>query len=739
MLAIYTLTIFVSAGLLFLVQPLFARMVLPLLGGSPAVWNTALVFYQAALLAGYAYAHALTTKLGARRAALAHLVVIAIPLLFLPIAIPPGWVPPQNANPSGWLLMLLLACVGLPFFAVSTSSPTLQKWFAATGHPAAADPYFLYAASNAGSMIALLSYPFWIEPRLRLIEQSRLWQAGYALFFALMIVCAWALWRSPEEKVRPNSGVLCAPIPLLRRARWVVLALVPSSLMIGVTTYLSNEIAAIPLLWIVPLVLYLLSFICVFATHPPIPHALAVRALAILIIPLAVALTVRATDPMTLLVPLHLGVLFLAALVCHGEIARDRPAPEHLTGFYLAMSVGGVLGGAFNALLAPQIWTSVSEYPLMLVLAGALLPRAFLLDNAKTGTAENDVRRDSQRDRILDFALPILVGLATAALMLGLQRAKIYGPAALALMFGPTTLACFSFSRRPLRFALALGAILLCGGLFHVENEGDALLTERSFFGVHRVTRDGKGRYIILIHGNTVHGQQSVDPARRREPLSYYYPSGPIGQAFEKMGAAWNSVGVVGLGVGSLAAYAEPHQQWTYFEIDPAVERIARDKRFFSFISDSRAPLSVSLGDARLSLQSVPDVSLDVLILDAYSSDAIPIHLMTREAVGIYLRKLKPNGILSFHISNRHLDLEPVVAALMDDARLKCLVQRDLKISRRDADLGKLGSIWVMAARTGEDLKILDKDARWKPLRRKPDSRVWTDDYSSILAAMKWK
>ncbi|HEX8833067.1 MAG TPA: hypothetical protein VF719_02640, partial [Abditibacteriaceae bacterium] len=635
MLALYSITIFLSAALLFGVQPLFARMVLPLLGGSPAVWNTALVFYQAVLLAGYAYAHASTTKLGVRRQAGLHLVILALPLSFLPIAIPSGWTPPTQSNPAGWMLMLMLVAVGPSFFAVSTSSPVLQKWFAATGHRTSADPYFLYAASNFGSMIALLAYPFWIEPRLRLAEQSRIWMFGYWALLLLMAGCAVVVWKTAKPQ---NSAVLEAgstsenaasdeKLEFRRVARWVALSFAPSSLMIGVTTYLSNEIASIPLLWIVPLVIYLLSFILVFAKRVLVPHSVVVRAFAILVLPLAVALTVRAVQPMSLLIPLHLLVLFLVAMMCHGEIARDRPAPQHLTAFYLTMSAGGVLGGIFNALLAPQLFSSVAEYPIVLAVACALMPAAMLANSrtadACTGDAGTNNSVASRQFSVRDVLFPLGLFGVTVALVIGVQNAGMKGgPLALSLMFGPATLVCFSFSRRPLRFALGIGAILLSGLWFRGEQERVVLLTERSFFGVHRVGITPSGDYRQLVHGNTMHGMQSLDAKRAREPLSYYYRTGPIGQVFQTLGAQrLKNVAVVGLGVGSLAAYGEAGQKWVYFEIDPVVERIARNDQFFTYLRDCRAEMKVVLGDARQSMIPVARGQFDLIVLDAYSSD----------------------------------------------------------------------------------------------------------------------
>ncbi|HEX8551636.1 MAG TPA: fused MFS/spermidine synthase [Abditibacteriaceae bacterium] len=734
MLILYSLSIFCGAALLFLVQPMFARFVLPSLGGSPAVWNTALVFYQTALLAGYAWTHFTVQKLGARRQAWLHCGVLALALFFLPIALPASWTPPTQGSPSFWLLGAMLLTVGPPFFAVSTTSPALQRWFATTNHPAARDPYFLYAASNAGSLLALVAYPFILEPRLRLLEQSRLWAFGFGALLVLCLACAFALWKSAPEEAREvsalpavgtrNSAVLSdEPITLARRLRWIALAAVPSSLMVGVTTYLSNEIAAIPLLWIVPLVLYLLSFIIVFSRRGEATIGIAARIFTLLVLPLLVTLIGRASSPMNLLMPLNLLVLFVAATMCHGELARDRPAPARLTEFYLLMSLGGALGGAFNALLAPVIFKSVLEYPLALAAACALVPA--MLIGAK----------EKPSFKVQDVALAVAVGATTAVLVYFVPRARLDGSAALALTFGPAVLVCFAWSRKPARFGLAVLGLVLAGTMYR-GGEGRSLRVERSFFGIHRVTISNDNRFHQLIHGNTLHGSQALDPKRANDPLTYYYRTGPIGQVFEAMQPQLKNVGVVGLGVGSLAPYGRVGQSWTYYEIDPEVEDIARTN--FTFLKNCRADLKVILGDARLSLKTAPQGGYDLLALDAYSSDAIPVHLMTREAMQLYLRSLAPRGVLAFHISNRHLDLEPVLGTLARDAGLVSRVCNDTKIPRTESRLGKSGSQWMILARRAADFGPLQRDVRWTKARVST-SPVWTDDYSSLLPALTWR
>ena len=727
MLPLYTITIFLSAALLFLVQPMFARMVLPLLGGSPAVWNTAMVFYQAALLAGYGYTHGATARLRPRRHAPWHLVLLILPLAVLPLKIPGGWTPPVGANPLPWLLGLLTIAVGLPFFVVSTMSPLLQKWFAATGHAHSRDPYFLYAASNLGSLVALLGYPLLAEPLLSLEEQARLWTGGYLLLVALVAGCAWSLRNPRATRLNPDGNSPALPPDELTspqqvtnrsRSRWVLLAFIPSSLMLGVTTYLTTEIAAVPLLWIIPLALYLLTFSLAFSRRA-LPLGALARALPMIVVGLVLAFAVHATQPVALLLLLNLVVFFTAALLCHGELGRDRPAAEHLTQFYLWLSVGGVLGGVFNAILAPLLFRSVAEYPVVLVLACLTAMRA--TDTATT-----------HRAQALDFAGPLLLGGITAlAINAGLGRPQV--------VFSISAVVCFAFSTRPLRFALGLAAIFLAAPLHHGEH-GRVLHVERSFFGVHRVTLAPDGRHHRLVHGKIVHGMQSLDPARRREPLTYYHRTGPIGQVFAALNTnATEAIAVVGLGAGSLASYGLPEQAWTFYEIDPVVERLARDTNYFTFLGDSPARVSVVLGDARLSLASASNGAYRLLVLDAYSSDAIPVHLLTREALALYVRKLAPGGLLAFHISNQHFDLEPVLAVLARDAGLVCRLQDDGNVTPAELAEGKRESTWALMAREPKDFIPLGKGARWLPAETKPGVGAWTDNFSSVLKVFNWR
>ena len=738
--AVFSVTMFVSAALLFLVEPMFAKMALPLLGGSASVWTTCLVFFQITLLAGYAYAHASVKLLGSRWQIAMHAAVLLAALALLPIHVPSGWTPPFEPDPVGWLLRLLLAAVGLPFLALSATTPILQKWFARSGHPSSRDPYFLYAASNAGSLLGLLSYPFVLEPWLRLRDQSRLWTCGYVWFLLLVAGCILLVWRSPHEPLAltnlPPSDMRREEAAAVRpenstprlRWRWVALAFVPSSLMLGVTTALTTDIPAIPLFWVLPLAIYLLSFVLVFARKPLLSHVWLTRRLPFLILAAAIPGVLKGALPLLVLLPLDLLALFAVAVVFHGEVARSRPSTQHLTEFYLWVSVGGVLGGAFNALLAPVIFSTVMEFLIALVLAAMLCP---LIEGVE----------DTPRARKLDYLLPVALGLAVAIATLELQaRGMEPGRMFNLIIFGPAAICCLRFGARPRRFGLGVAALILASQVY-AGPYGHTLHTERSFFGVYHVSDDPERNCRVLFHGGTAHGAQSLDPSRACEPLAYYTRSGPIGQVFEAFqeNPVENEVAIIGLGAGVMACYHRPHQRFTFYEIDPSVLHIAQNRRYFTYLADCGPPVRVVLGDARLSLRDAPAHSYGMIVLDAFSGDSIPTHLLTREALALYLSKLAPNGILAFHISNRYVDLHGVLGNLAHDAGLSCLANDDAQVSEDEARKGKFASSWVVMARDPNGLAVLTGESGWRSLLAAPGSRVWADDFSNIVSILRFR
>ena len=726
--ALFSLTLFLSAALLFLMEPMFAKMTLPVLGGTSAVWATCMLFYQAMLLAGYAFANVITRRLSYLRQSQLFLAMALITLLLLPFSFPANRVPPVGQNPIPWLLMILAGAVGLPFFVMSMIAPTLQKWFEGIGHERSSDPYFLYAASNVGSMLGLLSYPVLIEPRFRLADQSRIWEFGYVVLVLLMIACGIKLVRAREDQ---NSGDIASqqkdvatPEPALReRLLWMALAFVPSSLMLGVTTVLTTEIPPIPLLWVLPLAVYLLSFILVFARKPLISPDGISESIPIVILAGIIPLLLKASLPLFLDIAINLIMLLVVAIACHGELAKRRPPAEHLTGFYLWIALGGVLGGLFNGVIAPLIFSTVLEFPIVLICAALL--RQVMIPPAKKKSFD-----------WFDAALPLALG----ALMLLLIR--VPGKLGLGLgtmhhliVFGPPMLLCLSFSKRPIRFALGF-AVFVAAATSYTGAYQHILSTQRSFYGIKRVANDDSGQYRVLFSGQTIHGIQSLSPERSREPLSYFSHASPIGQIFKALSgsAQLKEVGIAGLGAGSLACYQAPGEEFTFYEIDPVVVRIARDPRYFTFLRDCAPQARVVLGDARISLQSEPDRHYGMIIVDVFGGDSIPIHLLTRQAVQLYLSKLDAHGIIVIHISNRCLRLENIVGNLANDAGMVAYLQDD----QRTVGSGRMPSTWSVMARSNDDLGALLADPRWVALKADPSLKVWTDDYSSVLTVFNW-
>ncbi|HVO09248.1 MAG TPA: fused MFS/spermidine synthase [Vicinamibacteria bacterium] len=720
MIVFYAAATLLGSALLFVLEPMTAKRLLPLLGGTPAVWTTCLLFFQALLLAGYAYAHVATARLRPPWPVALHAALALVPLASLPL--PATAPPPPQAQPSAWLLGTLLTGVGLPFFVLSASAPVLQSWFARAAP--ARDPYALYAASNLGSLLGLLAYPALLEPVLTQDELGRLWRLGYAAYAALVLVCARHVARAPAgggplRNDAASASAADAAVGPRTLARWIVLAAVPSSLVLGVTSYLATDVASVPLLWVVPLALYLLTLVAAFSRSSAAATAAADLALPMQALLVVMLMVGSLAVPLGLTALLHLVLFTAAALVCHGQLARVRPVPAHLTTYYLAIAVGGVLGGAFNALLAPRLFSGVVEYPLAIVAALALRPRGA-------------TRQASLPDRI---SLLALLAAALAAAAVWWTHRSGTEPRLVALLLAVPVLLAYALRRHPRHFAAAVGLMLLAGGL-GASRYGPTVHAFRTFFGVYRVREDPATGLRVLLHGTTLHGMQSLDPAWRREPLGYYDRRGPVGQAFAALPAASRArVAVIGLGVGGLAAYARPGQRWTFFEIDPAVERLARDARWFSYLADCGERCAVVVGDGRVSLGREPAGAYDLLVLDAFSSDAIPVHLLTREAFLLYRSRLAGGGALLVHLSNRHLDLGPVLGRLADEQGLVALRQAD----RGDPATRppRLSSDWMVLARDARDVGPLIVDSRWVPVAAAPAAPLWTDDHSSLLGVVR--
>jgi hypothetical protein len=716
-----------GSALLFWVEPMVARLFLPVLGGTPGVWNTCMVFFQTALLGGYALAHFLSRpgKFSLQAATVVSLGLLAC--LILPPHLNHGALQalPKEGSPVWWLVSQLGLVIGLPFLFLSTLGPLLQRWFTNTGHDRAQDPYFLYVASNIGSLAGLLSYPIIIERLFSLRTQGTIWAGLFAIEILLVMACAW-LSRSGSG-IKDVALIPIQQVSLKQFCLWVGLAFVPSSLLLGVTTYLGTDIASIPLLWIIPLALYLLTFILAFADRTIFSLALLSKILPIGILGLLFYILTQSTEPPWLLICIHLFFFFVAALLCHGRLAQRRPETAHLTTFYLALSLGGMLGGFLNALIAPILFTSVFEYPLAAILACLAM-----------SSRSSKSRSFGSSDALAAIAL----AAGTAAMIwitprLGLSDSR----GGRALMVGLPMFACYFASQRPIRFAMALVAVVLVTQVAPPAS-GSLLYATRNFFGVLRVTNAPEGPFHRLYHGTTVHGLQFSGGAEPCKPLSYYHPEGPLGDLFLKVGPVshWTNVAAVGLGAGAVASYSLAGQNWTFYEIDPGVIKIARDTNFFSYLSGcGKGTTEFVLGDARLELQSASAGRYDVMILDAFSSGMIPTHLITREALKLYLDKLSPHGILAFHISSRHLDLKPVVAALAASENLICFSRDDTGLPLETRSPGYYPSHWVLMSRSIDDLQPLGKISSWEVIKPPSHFAFWTDDFVDIVGVLVWK
>jgi hypothetical protein len=883
---LFAVTMFVSAALLMMVQPMIGRLVLPLVGGSPAAWNTCMVFFQALLLAGYAYAHWLTSTFPARKQIIIHLAVIAAALAVLgmsvafspshtPIAVVESLAPQGSQYPMFGMLALLVVAVGIPFFVVSTSAPLLTRWFAVTGHASARDPYFLYAASNAGSLISLLGYPLFIEPSLTLAHQQWLWATGFIVLFAMTFLCGRQSMY-PMPVVGHVTTIAAGPPPSrARKFKWVALAFVPSSLMLGVTFHMTTDITSMPLLWVPPLALYLLTFIIAFARLPrwfrPLIGNIAPVCLLLLIFVLCTASEIGGTDSSRafLWLGLHVLIFFVVALMCHTEIAYDRPEPKYLTSFFLWMSFGGMLGGVFNGLVAPLLFPNSWEYPIALAVAAFLVPK-FIDDSKDTPDAVG-------RARMFDIIIPLIMLLVVATLSMlvmwcyqnardlnsfqnacvkslswlgsmmsdGIRAMNFAGKiksitVAAFIAYALPCMATFFFIDRPLRFGLCAAAILFVG-IFRDETSSSkqVIAKVRSYFGILKassydlrneersaifyekadIPAPGEKKltfvdlqvepHLQLVHGTTLHGRQAAShwtyPIRdefplignaspwsplltagsmmsfdtRQEPLTYYHRTGPVGAVFYETYGRFEkpNVAMVGLGTGSVAAYARPNLPFTFYEIDPAVLAIVdkplpanrKDAELqFTYLADARArgaKIEMILGDGRLKLKahaeritSDPSQKYSLLLVDAFSSDSIPLHLLTVQAVQLYMNCLEDHGLLALHISNKFVDLEPVVAAIAKELNLS--VQRFS--DRSEVYSGKTSSDWCVLARTNDDLGTLGLstldhgetpltlalyggvgwqtiEPKWRPAKYNEKVSAWTDDYADVMRVMTMK
>ncbi|MGL4325629.1 MAG: spermidine synthase [Beijerinckiaceae bacterium] len=729
---VFAAALFTSASLLFVVQPMFAKLVLPKLGGSPGVWSVATVFFQAVLLCGYSYAHVLTKYLSVRKAALVHIAVMALVIgVALPLGIAQGWDRPPADGPVLWLFGLFFVSIGLPFFAVSANGPLLQAWFARTGHPQAHDPYFLYAASNIGSLLALLAYPLLIEPNFTLPKQLQAWSWTFAFLLALIAMAAsFAVRGKTLADAEPETAVA---IPGAQKLAWIGLSAVPSGLLVAFTAYISTDIAAAPFLWVIPLALFLLTFIVAFQSKPILSYTF-IKAVQPYAFVCAIVLLIIGVNLPTLL-SLALGTtsFFILTLCAHHELVQRRPSAQALTQFYFYMSLGGVVGGTLAALVAPLIFNNTHEYPILLFAALFCHPALW----------------QGGRDAILRR-----IGLGTGALLLLLFGGPILHAMAHPVLVSATMVAVVAagwMMRQNRQHLLAFtGAVLVMVVLASTTRSGQVVEVARSFFGVHVVRDFANGTFRALAHGTTLHGAERLildeksASYGKREPLTYYNPAGAITSAVNltRAGNSVRHVGVVGLGAGSMACHATGQESWRFFEIDPEVIRLARDPNRFRFVSDCMPQAPIILGDARLTLADEAAAAKDIIVIDAFSSDSIPVHLMTREAVQMYFDKMAAHGVLVMHISNRHLELTSVLTALADELGYTIRVRDDRKFAKdafKDGNYAArlwMPSIVVAIARNPQPLTAFTPEQGWNEPARTAGVKPWSDNYSDVVSAM---
>lgn len=729
---LFLLTILTGSFLLFLVQPMIARMALPRLGGAPAVWNSAMLVYQALLLAGYAYAHRLTRE-QARRQAIIHIALFAVALLWLPLGLA-GLQPPADGSPIFWVPWLLIASIGPLFFVVAAQAPLMQRWYALSGNEG--EPYALYAASNIGSFAGLIAYPLVVEPFTTLASQKWIWSGIYLALMALVAICALQLWRkSADTPDAPKIAEERSHIGWKRRLYWIALAAVPSGLMLSTTSHLTTDLMAMPLLWVIPLGIYLLSFSVAFADDRIFANIFTRMAPVVLVIAGSFVFIVWGKAAINGMVA-SLSLLFVVAVSLHAEMYRTRPAPSELTSFYLMMSVGGVIGGLFCAILAPLVFNWTWEHPILILAAAVLLPKVGLI------TLDHSNKKITSAMAILG-----IIALAFAVYGVLSEPAEItITKVVLASAIMAIGIVTAGFR---LPFLLSVAALLtINGGWSNLKKSTDGSRM-RSYFGTYTVTDSGNARW--LMHGTTMHGMQLRDEPTR--PISYYPVTSGVGIALTKAPELYGptaSIGVVGLGTGTLACYRKPGQYWQFFEIDPLVIEIARERKIFSFLERCAPDVPITLGDARLTLAQAPQGKFDMLALDAFSSDSIPLHLLTKEAFATYSRALKPDGLLLVHISNRYIDLNPVVAAEAKANGWHAALRHD-RPTEALMKKGDRASQWIALSRDPKKLATLTGKVgtiknryyiadQWVALDPPGDTDPWTDDYASVLPHLSlWK
>jgi len=717
---LFSLTIFLSAFLLFLIQPLVAKTFLPILGGTPAVWNACMLTFQLLLLLGYAYAHCLR-KISKNKNVLKilHLGIFLLCYLFASFQLIPNTLLGDISSPALWLIQRTLLTVGPLFFILSSSSPLLQDWFSESN----TNPYPLYVASNLGSLIALLSYPLLIEPLWTVEEQSKGISMLAVLCGFLIASCALKVRTASSEarSIEPKS--VTAPPSVSKLLSWCFLSFIPSSLMLGLTTHVTTNVAAVPLFWVIPLACYLITFILAFQEKPLISSEALSSSLPMILILFAPLpfYDLNITPIATTLVQLFFFTII--ALHCHSRLSATKPDASQLTLFYLVISVGGALGGLFNSLLAPNIFNSIIEYPVIIALAA---------------WSRNESEFDNE-NRLPTFAIVLSILSLAWVYCAYFLNFSFNSVAELALIYGIPAFLIFSLKAHPKLFALCFSLLFISLGLRESKVDGEVQFRTRNFFGAKSVVTSTERNLRFLKHGTINHGSQSILIEHVLEPLSYFTTSGPVGDIFSLFSSESldEKVAVLGLGIGAMACYAKSGEHFTFFELDPLVEKLAKETQYFTYLHKCLGFYKIVLGDGRLTLSQEKDHQFKLIFLDAFSSDAVPVHLLTREAIAMYLSKLTDDGILVFNISNQFIDFRPLLAAQASEFHLQALFRDDTNISKEDYQRGKLASIFMVLSRNSALMNRLQSEMHWKKQESQIEN-VWTDKFSNILNIMKF-
>jgi SAM-dependent methyltransferase len=760
MVCLASLTMALGAANLFALQPMIGKLLAPWLGSAPAVWTTCLLFFQVVLLVGYVYVHWLTQSMEVKHQLLLHGVIILLSLIALPLALP-GFMTsniPADGFHAYWIFATLVITVGAPAFVLATTAPLVQAWFGRTTHRLAANPYPLYIASNAGSLIGLVSYPFILEPNLTLTLQRKLWSGSWIIYSLLLGSVALICWRhlkvtfpptdtsisDPEEAIAGREGRFLG----MRTLRWVALSFVPSSMLLGVTNHMTTDIAAMPMLWTIPLAIYLFSWTVSFSDYASGLHRCMKWIAPMAVIAAAFVWAAEFRGHFRWVLSIHMAALLTACWALHRRLYETRPETSHLTNFYIAIALGGALGGIFNAIVAPLIFSGFAEYPLALVASLLLLPGGM----QKPG---DSVRVNKSLSMIWQQALLMILAVICAAALSKYVyqsiRWQLWNTQSFASRIGWTTeqvekwaefmiplIPALLLVGRPKFQAAAIGSALLVGVCINMSN--NILIRERSFFGVLTVREyRNNGHKHSLIHGGILHGEQwFTGPADRFEARSYYHKDGPLGDVMDIMAQKKEtfSIAAIGLGTGSIAAYGQPNRPITFFEIDSKVEAIARNPKYFTYLTDCLqrgGPIEVRIGDARVMMSKATE-SFDVIVVDAFSSDSIPLHLITREAIDGWFRCLQSDGVLAFHISNRYVDLTPVLANAAESMGVSAFASVD---NHGDAPSGRSGSSWLVLIADPKMICEYEMREDWHPPATRPELPVWTDDFASVLPVLR--